>query len=100
MSHRRQTFWSVASEHLRKGLERCLEHIGRSSGFYLPDGSYLETCRIARAPASSRVIWRQPPRSTLRRQHQVPRFGSTLEKRNCVVSDRAQDFVRKLDSPR
>ena len=99
MSHRRQTFWSVAIEHLRKGLERCLEHIGGSSGFYLADYSYLQTCRIGRIPASSRVIQPRPSRSALRRQHHVQRFGSTLEKRSCVVSDRAQDFVRKLDLP-
>lgn len=99
MSHRRQTFWSVAIEHLRKGLERCLEHIGRSSGFYLADCSYLETCQIARSPASSRVIRPQPSRSTLRREHQVQRVGSSLKKRSCGVSDRAQDFVRRLDLP-
>jgi hypothetical protein len=99
MSHSRQTFWSVAIEHLRKGLERCLEDMYRSSGFYLADLSYMERRHIARIPASHRVIQPRPSRSTLRRQHHVQRFGSSLEKRSCVVSDRAQDFVRTLNLP-
>jgi hypothetical protein len=102
MSHSRRTFWSVAIEHLRKGLGRYLERMGQSSGFYLAEPisfSSFQTYHFARIPTSNRVTKPRPSRSTLRRHHQVQLFGSSSEKRSCVVSDRAQDFLRRSNLP-